>query len=803
MATRLAAAVLWTGTLFAADTLIQVDRRAQVARADLDYSAPAVRPEEGMPVGNGRVGSLLWTTPGALRMQINRVDVHAMDDSSFSFPRADADYGYGCGYVDINLVSAGADVFAGASFHQHLSLYDGLMTAQGNGIRLRALAWPNGDVMAIEVDDQRVRPEPINVDLRMLRYQMQFTTGRTWEQRQNHAVIYRTAAHTATSTLGIRGGRITLTQQYREGAFYDSSAVAIAVTGRESRARYLNDTTVQLSAAEGKGRFIIWIASAAAADAAMDAAAEALRQIDAAAPKGFEAIREETASWWSGYWAKGLVYMHSESGQADFVEENYTYYLYLMGSSSRGAYPPRFGGLLWLTDGDMMRWGAQYWWANTSAYYTNLMPANRPEIVDPLFRLYSGMLDACATAARQQWGSEGIYIPEITAFSGPEKLPDNIARELQDLMLMRKPFEQRSQKFDWYAQNKNRHTSRWNYRNDGEWDHGYYMFQSKGSGIFGHTTHILGVASRLSGIAWQRYQLTRDDDWLRRVAYPFIRGAAEFYHHFPNLQKDEQGVYHINHTNSGESAWDSRDAPYELACLRMIFPIAIRASEILGVDAGQRPQWKEISDHLPAMSGQVRGFAGGPGRGPFGAFVYNGPGAIAPIGPEPEIKSRFLGFTRLGSFIDDKGIGGAQIFRNRLRLREGPGAIDAEDLAGLMAGIHASLLQSVPESVTNQEPIRIFAEWPKDWDAAFTLLARGSFLITAAQKNGSVPQVEIVSQKGGELVLENPWGGAVTVYRNGEKGPDSSGAVLRLPSSAGDRLVLTPKGHPPSAVKML
>ncbi len=40
-------------------------------------------------------------------------------------------------------------------------------------------------------------------------------------------------------------------------------------------------------------------------------------------------------------------------------------------------------------------------------------------------------------------------------------------------MLARKPFEQRSAKFDRYAQNNNRHTSRWNYRNDGDWDHGY------------------------------------------------------------------------------------------------------------------------------------------------------------------------------------------------------------------------------------------------------------------------------------------------------------------------------------------
>src|SRR3954468_10191040 len=96
------------------------DSRATVGRADLDYATPLGRSEEGMPVGNGRMGSLVWTTPSALKFQINRVDVFAMHASSVSFPRADSDYAAGCGYVDVNLSSAGDDVFAGDVFHQHL-----------------------------------------------------------------------------------------------------------------------------------------------------------------------------------------------------------------------------------------------------------------------------------------------------------------------------------------------------------------------------------------------------------------------------------------------------------------------------------------------------------------------------------------------------------------------------------------------------------------------------------------------------------------------------------------------------------
>ena len=73
------------------------------------------------------------------------------------------------------------------------------------------------------------------------------------------------------------------------------------------------------------------------------------------------------------------------------------------------------------------------------------------ELLDPFFDMYSGMFDASATAARQQWGSQGIYIAETSYFNGLEKLPDEIAAEMQDLYLLRKPWEQRSERFKEFA----------------------------------------------------------------------------------------------------------------------------------------------------------------------------------------------------------------------------------------------------------------------------------------------------------------------------------------------------------------
>ncbi|HZP61326.1 MAG TPA: hypothetical protein VFB27_13475 [Opitutaceae bacterium] len=802
---------------------VDLDLRTAVAAGDLDYTAPTIRSEEGMPVGNGRMGSLVWTTPSALKFQINRVDVFGQDSSTVSFPRADTDYASGCGYVDINLVEAGDDVFAGNDFHQHLSVYDGVMTAQGKGVTARVLGWPKADVMAVEIDDERPDPEPISIDLRMLRYQIQGFFGQNYKLTTEHAVMVQTANHYATSRLEIRDGRIALTQQFRELEFYDSSAIAIGIEGRKSRARYLNESTVQLVAAPGRGKFTILIGSAASFDQKQDTAGLALAALDAAAPKGFDDLAADTAAWWHDFWSTGFVAMSSADKQADFVGGNYLYFMYLMNASSHGAYPPRFGGMIWYTNGDYRRWGSQYWHANTDAYYRDLLSSGHVDLMDPFYSLYFGMYDACALAARQQWDSQGIYLPEITFFNGPDRLPDNLVKEFQDLFLARKPYEQRSPDFQFWVETKNRHSSRYNFENDGEYVHGHLIVPTKGQGIFGHCTHFLSGAAGTASEFWQRYEFTGDKDWLAREAYPIIKGVAEFYRNFPNVQKEADGKYHIHHVNRIESDWDSSDTVSEIGAMRTIFPLAIRAAEILGVDADLRPKWQDIADNLaapgpgsgrrgtfdstnPERRQQRRANRPPPDRGPnrpFGSFVGGGEGAIAPLGSEPELKARFLGFDRTGGFIDPEGSGGAQIFRNRLRLREGPGAIDAEHLGGLSFGIQSSLLTNAVTPDLSRVTMQVFPAWPKDWDVSFQLLARGAFTVTAAQKGGQVRFVELKSGLGSTCELTNPWGEAgVTVYRDGKSAETLSGKTLEIPTTKGETVTVVPQGQPMSGLEI-
>ena len=133
---------------------------------------------------------------------------------------------------------------------------------------------------------------------------------------------------------------------------------------------------------------------------------------------------------------------------------------------------------------------------------------------------------------------------------------------------------------------------------DGHYELGQWVLQDKGAPPFGHVTHIFGTTAKIAYLYWQKYEFTQDKKWLAERAFPMLRGCVEFYRNFPNLWKEEDGKYHIHHTNSNEPAWGVRDSDEDMAAMHGIIPCAIRASETLNVEPELRARWKEFLANL-------------------------------------------------------------------------------------------------------------------------------------------------------------------------------------------------------------
>src|SRR4030095_16365915 len=120
------------------------------------------------------------------------------------------------------------------------------------GVSARVMAWHARDVMAVEIDDQRTSPQPIEVNLRMLRYLSQDFGGALEKMIASHTVTVRTRHHAAASTLSTSADRIILSQEFREGTHVAKSAVAIGMRGRPALPRFSSDTEIRLSAAANR-----------------------------------------------------------------------------------------------------------------------------------------------------------------------------------------------------------------------------------------------------------------------------------------------------------------------------------------------------------------------------------------------------------------------------------------------------------------------------------------------------------------------------------------------------------------------
>lgn len=829
--------------------------RKIISASDLIYSTPVARSEEGIPVGNGRMGSLVWTTRNRLCFQINRVDLYPSNRQSNSFFEAHDDYCGGCAFLDIEFDE---DVFPASGFRQHLSLYDGVLIIDGIGISIRIVPLMSQDVIAVRIDRKSSRVQPISAMLRMLRYERKYFGAQTEPLIEQHAVRVQHLSHTATSRLTVDGSRILLTQDFREDDFCSKSAVAVVAVGGAKEPEILSDMEISLPTG-GTESTTFLIASAMTMERDQEVAPLAVSQLEEVAGQDVERLATESQSWWHEFWSRGFLELHSQDGTADYVQQSYHYFLYLMAATSRGKYPPKFNSMIWSTGGDLRSWGAQHWFTNMSCYYGALPATGRFELMDPMFDMYTAMLESCERAARQQWGAQGVYIPETVYFDGIEGLPDNIAAEMRELYLLRKPWDQRSAEFMQYAQTKHLYSSRWNWIANGQWKNGRYVIKERGSGPFGPTNHMFNITAKIAYTYWQHYEYTLDLSWLRERAYPMLRGAVEFYRTFPNLKKGDDGIYHIHWVNSGEPIFGARDTMEDTAAMHAITPVLLRASEILDIDAKMRPVWQEFFEHLPSIPVSDDPAALHPADYSGPRIFVNGlkPAVKAdrtPHGWLPDINSLSICYFDLckveSSDRERLAIGEATIERllrdalqpnavvggmsalpaaaasvgkanaveilipnqmqalpmerpsvykngglmaNRLTSAEGPQGISAQHLGRAADALQQALLQSNPPAPGEDPILHVFPAWPKTWDARYTLWARGGFIVEASMRGGTIEHLKIDSRAGARCRMRNPFSDrSIALIRNSKRAETLDGALIEFSTSKGEQILLQP-----------
>jgi hypothetical protein len=791
-----------TGDLWHGASMVSVDYAALVSKADLDRNAPlGPNNERGLPIGNGRMGTLLWTAPdqSKLHLEINHTDVFAFRSSSAA-PLGDHDfYCNGCGDIDIDV---GENVFTDASTKNHLGIYDALAEVQGKDVHARAFVWNTKDVVAVEITDNRGDPKPITVDLRMLR-----------------KPVVVSGPHTATSSISIVGQDIELTQAFREKAdqplaldLNSFTAMRIRVLGRPSVPSQTNDQTIRLTVPAGKGTVVVLISLEQSKEDTFDAVKESARaSLDAAAKSGMDGMLRDNKTFWHDFWSKSFISM-SGSPQIEEMSRFYTWGLYIANSSMRGNFPAKFNGSIFTNSGDKRDWGNNYWWYNQSAEHGWEYAANHGELLEPVLRWNWRNFNAYANAAQRSWNSRGWWVPETSSWDGPEILPEGVhipqGRRQRYLSVL-----------------------------DGGW-----------------TSRNTYDTSKFAALYYRKYLYTLDENWLRSRVYPVAKATAEFYCGLKAgcqyaggqdygkdgtviLKKDGDGKYHLYGTELHEHIWWGKDIIEDLAGMRGVFPLAIALSKKYRVDTDERAEWQDMLDNLApyprdgmpdalyglgpgtwakALSphGLVRGNEGpesprmGPVRGDFDVLTLesNDPqewaAAMATLDHHPGTLKKLEYDCGYHPIVAAR-MGRADLVevllpQQMLNSVEGEGSRTPEAMSFTTQGLgifaqaaQAALLLSISPSPVEEPVIRVMEAWPRKWDVSFELQAQGGFLVRSAMKGGTIPFVEIYSQLGGRCYIRNPWPGSeITLSQGGRVLMKTKDSLLKFPTEKGKRYLL-------------
>ena len=143
-----------------------------------------------------------------------------------------------------------------------------------------------------------------------------------------------------------------------------------------------------------------------------------------------------------------------------------------------------------------------------------------------------------------------------------------------------------------------------------------------------------------------------------------------------------------------------------------------------------------------------------------------------------------------------------EVLANRMTLREGFQTTGVQRLGRMADALHLALFQSAPAEPGEKPVIRVFPAWPESWDASFSLLGRGNFLITSSIKNNLVEFVEIKSFAGEICIVRNPWPeDIVSLYVGGKEINTFKGELLEFSTSQKHNYILVKKGIDPMLYK--
>jgi len=783
-----------------------IDWPGRLSQHDIVYLSPPEDPTLGLPIGNGDIGALLWTTERQLVFAINKCDT--WDDAKrepFRNWATQEEEKYTtlrhCGRLVVDLDCPALDLLYQQDFQGRLDLASGIASLKSTSpfAKVSASTYVSAEhrVMVLEFDLDGTEAYSPRVNLER------------WGSR-TFGHWYSLVNRDATVGLGgtrtsIEHNRVLVHQELRTLSFVMAAEVVAEGDAGTPKVFHSRAGSVEFSPRK-QCHFTVYL-TVVTSENDPDPVAAAHRILDRAVSQGETAIREKHRAEWKEFWSRSMIDLPEK-----YLENYWHLNLYFANSSSRGASPPLFCNGLWGWNRDFVPWIYYFHWNEQWSVWP-LHAANHSQLATPYFRYRRAQLPHAMEYAKERMNKPGAFYADVADRNGynTRGLNDNHTPGAQIALDFWRYFQYTGD--DAFLRESAwpviREVTRFNAAcliagKDGL----YHIVKTsayEGSPLFDDTITDLAMIRALLPVSIRVGKLLGHDavevaQWQKLLGNlaPFqlvelepsefeVKGNERVHRAglAPGRKLASRKVFAVGRSEKGEWIRDriagSKEAPYYGLPDPELAPVV--PGDLIGLSQQGTDLFNAAVTQVrlhPSATPQSDGvcepadMAGG-GNLCMGWCPY--PIALARLGLSEELEAELTNEISTWQFYPQGfgHYGPYPVFKKDQELRwhqNMPSStaksssgkqvkfpfptwpfrhFDHETMPILCSAMNEMLLQS------HEGVIRIFPSVPKEWDVRFDLAAIGGFRVCAERVGGSIRWLAIESHSGGVCRVVNPW----------------------------------------------
>lgn len=383
----------------------------RVSRHDVVYLTPPGDPTQGMPLGNGDTGALIWCEDSRLMIAFNKCDLWDDDEPSTCASSLDSAsvLRHGCRII-VDFHAPIFDVFYLRDFSGRLSLSDAsasfdLVCSFGK-LSFKAFVSHEEGVLVCRFKTDFAEEMPVDITVERFA---------SFAYPNWYAFIdtRRTAQDDPCETAAGEDG-IYITKRLTSGRFA-AGCLLCETEGAEVayRREHSHAGSISVSGSAQKS----WTLMAGISEPASEDPTPRLRAVlSTCAQEGRESLWNAHLRPWKEFWLRSFM----ESGD-EYLDNLWHLTMYYAASSQRGRRPGRFINGLWSWNRDVAHWGYYFHW-NQQMTYWPLSAAGHHDLLKSYLNFRFEALPGAIRDAKELFGVDGAFVSDVVDYQGRNSL---------------------------------------------------------------------------------------------------------------------------------------------------------------------------------------------------------------------------------------------------------------------------------------------------------------------------------------------------------------------------------------------